>query len=324
MAHSLKYIIDSEGFPRRDEFEDFYNKLRAGVQPVVGVKYFPVARFLTLHTEEMYISFKGTDNEMTPAEICTGENYLGVNLSYGTNCSIIREGNEYADVGFLLDYSAMPGTTSRYETDEELRAYPDFTFVKLSDMTDFGGAQKDDIAACFVGNTRYNTSAVVSGFALPYGMVILGAGLKEAEGKPIRTTVNQCHAKGEVLISADGMEVTHRGVLCRNLDRMTAMRASVSYRETDHRRNNYPHYKDSHSGNVFLLDIPTNPEHPEYAYMILPTEKAHRTASVIMNTVDIQAVEADDGRIIAVFHKAGEFEYKGKTVKGGDLEVVFA
>jgi hypothetical protein len=58
--------------------------------------------------------------------------------------------------------------------------------------------------------------------------------------------------------------------------------------------------------------------------MILPTEKADHSAAVIVNTVDIQAVEGDDGRIIAVLHKAGEFEYKGKTVKGGDLEVVFA
>ena len=321
---SLKVLASCEGFPRKEEITEFIKALESGAQPVIGVKYFPEAKFLTLHTEKAYVSFKGTDPTLFGAEICTTENYLGRNLSYGTTTTVMRHGMEYYNIGFLWDYSSVPGTTSRIEDDETLMSYPDFTWYKV-EGDDFGGGQFEDIGVCFAGSEHHGVCATVTAVATEYGMIIMGAGLTEAEGKPLHTTVNQCNAKGKVTVSADGKEVSHDGIIYRNLDEKTAFRASIAHKETDHRRNNYRNVSAHFEGDLFTLDLPVDKSHGAYAYIILPTENCARGAVVLVNTKALQAVRIDDGRVVAVFHEDGELALdSGRVVSGnkGEIKVI--
>ena len=322
-AGTLRRLAECKHFPRLDEILDFADRIEKGAQQPRGIKYFPEAKHLSLRTDDMYLSFKGTDPTLFGAEICTSENYLGRNLSYGTNTCFIRRGDEYFNIGPLWDYASIPGTTSRYETDEELRAYPDFTWYKVT-TDDFGGESfGDEAAVCFVGSEHHGVNSVVSAFTLPYGMVFLGAGLRECDGKPLHTTVNQCWAKTDIEITDTGATVKHDGIVYRSFDKWISLRASVSKRHTDHFRNSVEKAKMDYTGDIFTLDFAVDPAHPSYAYGVFPEEEAERGVEVIRNDEEIQAIALPEGGVLAVFHKAGAFEFGGKEIRGEKNEVVF-
>ena len=128
-----------------------------------------------------------------------------------------------------------------------------------------------------------------------------------------------------MLIKENRALVIHDGVAYRNLDSKTAMRASVAYKAYDYPRNSWSNGKPFFlDGNVFSLDIPTDESHPKYAYLITDESCQNKTVKVLKNDADVQAIELEDGRIIAVFHKASQLITEdGKTVSGEANQVVF-
>jgi hypothetical protein len=78
-----------------------------------------------------------------------------------------------------------------------------------------------------------------------------------------------------------------------------------------------------YTGDIFTLDFEINPAHPSYAYGVFPEEEAERGVEVIRNDEEIQAIALPEGGVLAVFHKAGAFEFGGKEIKGEKNEVVF-
>jgi hypothetical protein len=321
-VQSLRKFEKSAGFPRVDEIKDFADRIEGGRQQEKSIVYFDKAKFLTLRTGDMYLSFKGSAPELLGAEICTNENYLAINLTYGTACCFLKKGDEYLNIGPLWDYSAIPGTTSRYETDAEIRSFPDFTWNKIV-TDDFGGEKiGDDLAVCFVGSEHYGVNSMVTAFALPFGMVFLGAELREKEGKPIHTTVNQCFLRGDVAINDMGHEVIHDGVIYRSLDKYTTFRCAANHRHVDHFRNSIEKAKVDLEGDLLTVDIPVDPARPCYAYAVLPTEEKDNTVEVLRNDGVCQAIKLSDGRVVAVFHDNVEIELDGKTVIGKKNEIV--
>ncbi len=324
-------LLNCGTITREAELRQFRAELESGKTPDVPNRYFPVSKYLTMHTGDLYVSFKGSDPTLYQAECNKDENYLAVNLSYGTACCIMRYGNEYSNFFNVSDFNYFPGVTCRTESDEVLlnRAYEGraegFTWYKV-DTEDFGGAQSDDIAACFIGAENYGINAVVSAFATPYGMVLLGTDLKESNGEPIHTTVNHCHAVGDVTLKENGNLVIHNGIAYRNLDANAPFKASVAHREYDYNRNYFSNGKPYHvEAEAFTLEIPTDQSYGKYAYMILPEEISEKTVKVLVNNSDAQGIQIEDGRKIIVFHKQCTIELDcGKKISGKACEVVFA
>jgi hypothetical protein len=222
----------------------------------------------------------------------------------------MRTGAEYYNVSPLLDFSYIPGTTTREETDEQILAYPDFTWYKVNTDT-YGGAEIGDIGVCFIGGENYGVTSTVAAFALPFGMVLLGTDLSEVNSKEIHTTVNQCNLLSEVRVEADGREIIHGGVLYRNLDEKTRFEYKCEHKEYPYRRNWRPNNMPV-SGDIFKLYVPKEPQNNSYAYMVCEEELRDSTVEILRNDSECQAIKIPGGRIAAVFHKTGNHTILGK------------
>ena len=196
-----------------------------------------------------------------------------------------------------------------------------FSFYRV-DTDDFGGEQVGNLAACFLGAENYGVRAVVSAFATDFGMIFLGAGLREAEGQPIHTTVNQCNNRGEIVEKENGALVIHDGVAYRNLDSNTAFRVKCEHRAYDYKRNYFENgQKVLWEADLFMLDIPTDQSYGKYAYMITPEEYSDKTVKILENSEAIQAIILPDGVIMAVFHTDATLKTpNGEEISGKKCE----
>ena len=298
LIRPVRILSECTDFPRRDEIKALLDDLLAKRTPNLPVKYFDVAKLLTARVGGVYLSFKGSDPTIVDAEVVNGENALGYNLSYGTHTTFMRSGREYMDVAGLWDFSSIPGTTSRIEPDEVIAAYP----FKPVSTDDFGGMSDGDIGVCYLGCEREGVSATVTAFATPVGMVLLGAGISEKDGKALHTTVEQNHFAGAYTVSEDGMDVVHGGILYRNLDSATKFEISHEYVEQDYKRICLLSDSIMKRGDVFKITIPLC-GHSSYAYMVSPEELRDKRVEVLVNNAAVQAISIPDGRTIAVFHK---------------------
>ena len=205
---SIELLLAAEDIPRRDELLSFRDAIREGRLPLRGVKYFPIVKYLSLYTDKLHFSFKGTDPTLVNSEIINSENMLGYNFSYGTVSLVSRTGHEYDEIPNYWDYARIPGTTSRIENDAELLTYTDFHRPILTD--DFGGGVKGDLGACYVTTVHEGVRATVAAFATPLGAVLLGCGISEESGAPLRTAVNQCRFEGDLAVKDGGNTVTRK------------------------------------------------------------------------------------------------------------------
>ncbi len=313
IIEAARDLLKNKDLPRRAEVLDMLQRMEQGRQPYLGVKYFDCARFLTLHTPNLHLSFKGSDPSIFNAEICTEENGLAVNMSYGRVTFFVRYGNEYVGISPLWDYSYIPGTTTPEESDEELVAKGDFTWHTVN--TDcYGGRVIGDIGVSFIGGEDYGVSSTVSAFALPFGMVLLGCGISDSEGRDLHTTVNQCLSTDTVKVEKDGKEIIYGGILYRNLDEETEFKYKTDHRAYSYRRNTRPNTNNPIEGDVFTLYIPTDKAHGAYAYMVCEEELSESSVEVLRNDLECQAIRIPGGRTVAVFHKNGKHKVGEKEI----------
>jgi chondroitin AC lyase len=318
---TLKKMAELPDMPRMDEIIAFRDALQKGEHLPLGVKYFDVARYLTLDTGKLFISFKGAGKDNRTSEICTSENYMDINLSYGTNTCAMKSGKEYYGISGIWDYSAIPGTTAREESDEVIKAYPDFTTYEV-DTDDFGGACDGEVGVCFIGGESWGVKSSKCAIATKKGMIILGAGIEEKNGKPLRTSVEQSMLSSDIVISNCGMEVVHGGILYKNLDEKSPFRVFTEKRSFEFERNGRRITPYHVEGTTFNIRIENDINHPSYAYYITDADFAPEKIEVISNTDKIQAVMLEGDKLVAVFHEAGELSLNGVTVKGDKNKVV--
>jgi hypothetical protein len=68
-------------------------------------------------------------------------------------------------------------------------------------------------------------------------------------------------------------------------------------------------------GDVFLLTIPTSPDHPSYAYAITAKEDSP-DAKILANTAEVQAILTEDGYLLVAFHKGAKIDLCGESFCG--------
>lgn len=303
-ASVLEKLIQVEQMPRREEMRRYLNAIRTGTSPVDGIRYFPRAAMLCAHIGGIYIGFKGTSNGLVEAEICNGEGILGYHLSYGTHTTVMVDGSEYDGIAPLWDYARIPGTAAPVETDEQLRAHPDFT-SRSAAADGCGGTQWDGVALCHVHTLHEGTRAHVTCFATEWGVVLVGSELSDAQERPLTVTVEQCLTDGRYQIGEEGRQILHRGVLYESLLPAITIKAEVRHVTGSYHRNSLPAADTPVSGDVLLLTVERAQQTDAYAYRIAPTACREQRIHVLCADETAHAIQLPDGRIVAHFLSEG-------------------
>jgi len=318
-SQSFKGIVDklynNLDMPRRDELKAALDIFDTDIKRPDETKYFPKAPMLCHHFDGIYVGAKFLDNTTYDAEICNLEGELCYNMSYGTHTCIMRDGYEYLDINPIWDYSRVPGTTSRTETDEELLAHRNWWCLPLPNDHSAGG-QRGNRAIIYELAEHDGIKAMVSDFAFEGGFVSLGAGIEDTTDKKevLVTTVDQSFLRGEIV--REGNAYLHNGIrytpLCG-----TVIEAESKEQVGSWHRNNFPLSADEVKGEVLTLTINHNSgEVSDYAYMISSGENDAPRVRVLRNDTDIQAIQLSDGAIMAVFHKPCELSVDGRVING--------
>lgn len=300
----LRMLAGTGNMPDSEDILAFADSIENNTKTGIGLRYFSDAAFLVINNPDFYFSFRGGSRDMYYAETLNGENILSYNSSFPGTTTIMGKGGEYDGISPVMDYSLVPGSTAVSETDEQLKAHTDFNKRALPG-TYLSAAGKS--AAISAAKTEHEgIGMTVACFATDEMAVLLGAGMKNREGKPMTTAVNQCLYSGDAY--SDGNTFVHSGVKYVFLDGGTAEMSVVS-RTGSYYRNNLSESRDSVTKDVFTLSLPCG---GSYAYCVSGVNTYAR-AQVIVNNEKVQAVVLPDGRTAAVFWSAGSFTYNGKT-----------
>lgn len=299
-AGMVELLTRAEGLPRKDELYDFLTHLRGGGSTDM-TRYFPDAAMLCHHFHGLYVGAKFMNSRTLGAEICNAEGELCYNMSYGTHTCIMRSGKEYLDINPIWDYAHIPGTTSFEESDAELLARRDWVCAAHPNEC-FGGKQNGRRAVIYELAQHDGAEALVTHFAFEDGYVCLGAGITDANGRPLVTTVDQCRLTGDPGIT--DRATVHNGIRYTALDG-TVMDTAIREQVGSWRRNNAALSDQPVKGDVLTLTV-THPAGREsaYAYMISAADTDEPSVKVLHNDRALQAIRLPDGSVMAVFHQA--------------------
>lgn len=295
LLRSARILCSLQGFERKDELRALIDSIESGKPSFCGVKYFPVASLLTMSLDGVYISYKGTTPDIFDAEIINDENRLGYNLSYGTHTTVMQSGKEYNDIAPLWDYSAIPGTTAPFMTDDELLSETNFS-KRAVKTDDFGGWCDGDVGTIYLTTVHEGISVIASAFATPYGLIVLGNSIKDDKNRPLRTTVEQCMALYGARYS--GRDVIHGEVIYHSLDEKAPLSFSVEERDGNWHRNRPSEPDSPTSGKIFTVTVNPEDGYDKYAYVIAPASVNVEGVRVLSNAGKEQAVILPDGRVI--------------------------
>ena len=301
---------------RREELEKMSDAIKAGEISAEGVHYFPIGRLMCTHVGGIYIGFQGISAETLTNEVCAEEGILCANMSYGTSTCVMNSGMEYYEISPLWNYCRVPGTTTRDESDESLYSHVnDCNTYQRGDR--FDGEQLGDCAysAQTVFHQGINTTVVA--FGTPWGVAILGSGIRSDREEKLTTTVEQCYLCGGYKASDD--LVVHNGVKYISLDKTAKFVTTAEHRTGDWTRNNIHMPAEQSEGDVF--EITLDRENDGYAYLIQP-ETVNGKFEVLVNTEDVQAIRIPDGRVLAHFFTDGEITVDGEKIIGKAHECI--
>lgn len=314
IRQNLRRMSETADLPRQDEIRRFLAAVIGGPQPD-RTKFFPVAMYLCHHFDGLHVGAKYLNNKTWDAEICNGENPLAFNMSYGTHACIMRDGREYLNINPVWDFSRIPGTTARTETDEQLLAHADWWMRPLpSDHA--GGAQEGSRAVVYELAQHDGVETLAASFAFEHGFVSMGCGVKCTERpEDLFTSVDQCFLRGKV--SSDGKTVLHNGIRYTSLDGRT-IDAEAAHRVGSWKRNSHLSDDVRAEGDVLTLTI----RHPAgsesaYAFMISAESRPAPDVRLLRNDAGVQAILLPDGSVMAVFHRADCLEWDGKRLERG-------
>ncbi|MBQ2916213.1 MAG: hypothetical protein IJE51_05415 [Clostridia bacterium] len=317
---TVSLLVDTKGIPRHAEFVEYLDEMN-GVKTFEGTKYFNEAALLSHHTDGIYFGAKFITDKLADEELCNDEGILFYNMSYGSHTCVMVDGSEYFNISPVWQYDRIPGTTAANESDEALRAHKWLGYTLPNDV--YGGVQGDGCGIIFEKAEHDGIVTIAADFAIPGGMVCLGAGISTEIERNLFTTVEQSHLQGEVIF--DGKNVIHHGIRYTSLDEKEL---NVETREVvgSWKRNSLPESPAPVSGKLFLVSV----EHPaesvcfgkksSYAYMISSASSEIPAVEIIRNDESVQAIRLGDGTVMAVFYEKAILNIDNKTISGNAVE----
>ena len=307
LARTLIQLAELCDIPGKEEILAYAASIQNDEKQDYGLHYFDTAKFLVIHNADFYFSFRGGDNLLYYAEITNDENILCYNSTFPGVTTIMRTGREYTNISPLYNYAMVPGTTAVPETDAEIAAHEDATYRSLPGV--YGSSVADGAAAVFAKTKHEGIDMTVACFATDHAALLLGAGMKDANGRQMYTTLDQSFYTGSFV--QEGNTVIHNGIKYELLEGGTLL-AGNEHRTGSWRRNNLTLGDVPAEGDIFTVYTENT---GSYAYTVM-AEGTDEHFEVIVNTPAVQAVKLPDGRLAAAFYTAGSFTYQGKTYVG--------
>lgn len=322
LKNAVRLMTKTADMPRAEEISAYYKELCGEASPD-GTKYFDVARFLSHRFGGIYVGARFTANHLRSAEICNSENCLGKNLSYGTSTCIMKRGDEYYDIAPVWNYSRIPGTTSRTETDEELKNTPEWDLPKndrdesVRDILLSDGGQNKGRAVIFEHCLHDGVEALCADFAFEGGYLRLGTGIRDTTGKneALVTTIDQRKIFGEMFEADFAFYID--GICYMSLDGKDIVDREEKVVGSWTRNN--PFHPDSSEVTEELLTLEIHHkagEESSYAYLICE-EDNEPEVEVLRNDRKAQGIRLPDGGIMAVIYEKTALEDGGKVYDCG-------
>ena len=307
---------------RAGEFADFRDRLSSDSPTFLdGNRHYWIADLMSHQRPDFYSSVRMQSTRTVPTESLNGENRRGFHLGngvfiYGTT------GDEYVDIFPVWDWRRLPGVSSRQSSS----SLPSAGFKDYG-KTDFVGGVSDGVlGVAAYDQDRDQVVAKKSWFFFEGGIVALGAGVEDAGGLPVYTSVNQSLWRTDVslpggLVAARGQRelteptwVHHDGigyVFPDTGSRLTlkADGQSGSWREIDNNASSATVTKD-----VFSLWFDHGTDTGDYEYIVVPAKTAAEMAEyaanlslrTLVNSTVLQAVTDTESLATgATFFRAG-------------------
>ena len=292
-----------------------------------GVRFFWRSEYLVQRTPAWFASLKMSSARVKRVETTVNdENKLGLHLCDGVTWFRVR-GDEQEDLQVLLDWRRLPGVTGR--------DIPDPVTPKSKDdywngsNTFVGGVARGCTAAIAMDFKREPVTAKKAWFFRPWGMVALGTDIRDGEGGPTFTGVNQMFLRGGLSVwNPDRISVSNAvqgavkavwhdgiGYLFAPGQDLRLSVEQVSRKWTDLKTTGT---KAVGSGTVVRMHLAHQVGIGTYEYAVFPAPTGDEVASrlrspewsTIANEPSLQAIaDLADGSISAVFWKEGKLKY---------------
>jgi chondroitin AC lyase len=165
---------------------------------LVGERVFWRSDYVVHRRPNFAATLKLSSRRVVGAESLNSENLLGYHLADGA-LYLYRRGDEYEDIFPLWDWQKLPGVTNA------LLAGGPPAFREIRGQRDFaGGVTNGEDGCAALDFERDGVSAKKAWFFDREVIVCLGADIAGQPGQRVITTVNQCLAKGDVVIEPAG------------------------------------------------------------------------------------------------------------------------
>jgi len=317
----VRQLVEA-GIARSDELAVFGRWLAKPVgAPVEGVRCFWRSDLSIGQFPHWSVSIKTSSRRTRRSETINEENLRGRFLCDGVTW-LRPLGDEYAGIIPLLDWQGLPGLTAAQAAKQ-----PGGAAYGLSGTAIWAGGASDGHRGVHAFEQRQDgLSATRCWFILPDGLVALGHGIGHPE-LPVRTTIDQCLRRGEVIIASGGgaakpasdgktaitgpAEVRHAGLTYR-IPAGAAATLSLATRTGAWRDINVAQSDQPVTAPMLQLAI----DHgrctaAELAYEVAATGDGNPLATVLANGGGVQAVRIADGTMLAAFREAGRLAVGG-------------
>ncbi len=338
-ARDMKNLSDACAYmaklatPRQAEFEAFANRLKGAAQPEAaglhGNRHFWRSDMMTHHRRDYYTSARMFSNRIfNTDQPCNNEGLKSHHIADGVTF-IFRTGGEYRNIFPVWDWRKIPGAT----IEQTGTRYDKKTVRRRGNRSFVGGVSDGLYGMAAFDFVRDRLTTRKAWFYFDDEFVCLGTGITCTTDNPVFTSINQCHLKGNVVVS-DGKKqetidkgqhklsnplwVHHNGIgyvfpdTKENVIHLSNDAQTGSWWSITHR---YPEKKKI-SMDVFSLwlDHGKNLSNTCYTYIVAPAVKIENMKAyaenppveVVSNTPDLQAVRHRGLKMIqAAYYKAG-------------------
>lgn len=307
-------------------YQEWKNHLSGGpfAKQYQGNKYFWKSDIMTHHGANYYLSAKVISTRTVGTEMLNQENLKGYNLPLGAT-NIMTTGNEYSNIFPVWDWTRIPGTTA--VMNESATILPWYFFGSNS----FAGGVSDSRNGIIAYEHAYNgVLAKKAYFLIGDAMLCMGSGINAFKTQAVRTSVNQCLLKDDIIFDNTGNAQTftdisrvytdlkwvyhdHVGYIFPEGGKITLQKAPQS---GNWKSININGSEKTISQNVFSLwfNHGIAPRNESYCYIVVPDKSLNDFEKgvsshgfvVIKNDANIQAIRNDNQHTYAaVFYNPG-------------------
>jgi len=313
---------------RENEFKALAARLESrSAPPLQGNRFFWRSEIMTHHRSGYYSSVRMFSRNLANTDVpCNQEGLKSHHIADGCNF-IFCSGKEYHDIFPVWDWQKIPGTTVEQtpELPSEVRIMGNRSFV--------GGVSDGNYGLAAFDFARGELLARKAWFFFDREIVCLGAGIDCNSDNPVVTTINQCHLKGDVIISEsdkarkirsgnhflNNIAWIHHDRVAYLFPQSTKVHLSNDFQKGSWRSINHAYSDETIAHPVFKLwiDHGRHCQNANYAYIVLPDVSpaaanayaARPVIEIVRNTSDIQAVRHNKDKITGIaFYKPGLVE----------------